>query len=279
MERSQAPAPFSFKEFETLISGIELTYTLGRRISEAAGGQSCEYLIREATMAFVKVMKSVQAFLRFIPSSKFHAQEVEFAVDLSSASVMARQVMEDAIAFFYLSEPNLTNEEKVFRELVWQVHGATETLESLDYLLPERADVGLVDAQKRAKELLDEPLYAGMLEKIERGRRGRIRNGKEGHVLHDEEVLSRRGIQLDAYRFWTKTLSNFAHFSTLSHHLMMQTTSDWKSSWKAFYAAAVCVAKLTAEAVAAFIETFPMTRALLTAEEHAAVANLRCPIQ
>jgi hypothetical protein len=252
MEQSKAPRPFSFAEFETLILGIELTCMLGRRISEPVGGQPCKYLIQEATMAFVKLMMSVQAFLRFIPSSKFHAQEAEFAVDLSSASVMARQVMEDAIAFFYLSESNLTKQEKVFRTLVWQLHGATETLESLDYLVPEKTDAGLVDAQKRAKELLNEPLYAAMLENIERGRRGRIRKGQQNHVLHDEQVLLRRGIRLDAYRFWRKTLSNFARFSVLSHRLMLQTTSDWKNSWQSFFAAASCVANFGAEAVAAF---------------------------
>jgi hypothetical protein len=275
MEQSEPPRPFSFKEFETIIFGVELLSQLGRRISDAACGQPCEYLIREATMAFVKLMMSVQAFLRFIPSSKFHAQEVEFAVDLSSASIMARQVMEDAIAFFYLSEPNLTKDEKVFRALVWQLHGATETLESLDFIVPDRTDVGLIDSQKRAKELLYEPLYAAMLEKIEGGRRGRIRKGQENHVLHDEEILSRRGIRLDAYRFWRKTLSNFAHFSTLSHRLMLETTSDWKNSWKSFHTAAFCVANFGAEAVAAFIETFPTTQPLLTAQEHAAIANLR----
>lgn len=54
-------------------------------------------------MAFVKTLMSVQPFLRFIPSSRFHAKEVEFAIDLSSVSVMARQVLEDAISFFYLT--------------------------------------------------------------------------------------------------------------------------------------------------------------------------------
>jgi hypothetical protein len=33
----------------------------------------------------------------------------------------------------------------------------------LYYLVPEKTDAGLVDAQKRAKELLDEPLYAAPL--------------------------------------------------------------------------------------------------------------------
>jgi len=275
MDRSEAPRALSFAEFETLNAGIELISTLGRRISETIGGKPCHYLIQEATMAFVKMLMSVQAFLRSIPSSRFHAREVEFAIDLSSASVMARQVMEDAIVFFYLSETSLTEVEKVFRSLVWQLHSATETLESLDYIVPEKTDAQLVAAQKQGREFLGKPPYDAMMESIEPGRRGRIRKGRENHVLHEDEILSRRGIRLDTYDFWRKLLSNFAHFSGLSHRLTMQTTSDWRKSWQAFYAAAFCVANFGAEAVEACIETFPETRLLLTKQEQAAIANLR----
>src|ERR1700747_1694181 len=96
-------SPFSFAEFNKIIAGIELIYTLGRRISDANAAETCEFLIQEATMAFVKTMMSLQAFLRFIPSSRFHAKEGEYPIDLSSASITARQVMEDTISFFYLS--------------------------------------------------------------------------------------------------------------------------------------------------------------------------------
>ncbi len=48
-------------------------------------------------------------------------------------AVMARQVMEDALSFFYLSEPNLMHEEKQFREDVWRFHGATESIESVRF--------------------------------------------------------------------------------------------------------------------------------------------------
>jgi len=116
--KSSASPPFSFRQFNKVIFGIELLYALGRRVSEATVSQACEFLIQEASMAFVKTLMSVQAFLRFIPSSRFHAKEVEFAIDLSSASVMARQVMEDAISFFYLSQPKLTKEEKQVRQFV-----------------------------------------------------------------------------------------------------------------------------------------------------------------
>src|ERR1700751_457036 len=66
-----------------------------------------EYLIQEASMAFTKTLMSVVGFLRFIPSSKLHAKEGEQIIDLSSASVTARQVLEDTLTFFYLPEPKV----------------------------------------------------------------------------------------------------------------------------------------------------------------------------
>jgi len=69
-------------------------------------------------MAFAKALMSLLGFLRFIPSSWFFAKEGESIIDLSSASVMARQVLEDVLMFLYLSEPNLPTEQKEFRALV-----------------------------------------------------------------------------------------------------------------------------------------------------------------
>ena len=260
-----------------MIRGIELIYTLGRRISDAAAGQGCEYLIQEASMAFVKTMMSLQAFLRFIPPSRFHASEGEYPVDLSSASVMARQVMEDTISFLYLSEPNLLKEQKVFRELVWRLHGATEMIDSATFANADNPDISPVAAERdRLKKRLDEPPFNAMLEGLERNRRTNIRRGRENHVLHDRGILTRRNIRTnETYSLWLKVLSNFAHFSSLSHRLIMETNADWQKSWEPFLTPALCVASFGAEAVEVFLETFPRTRQLLTDKEQAAVANLR----
>jgi hypothetical protein len=276
MKPLEPAAPFSFKEFNTLIYGIELLSAIGRRVSDALAGQPCEFLIQEASMAFAKTMMSLQAFLRFIPSSRFHAKEVEFAIDLSSASVMARQVLEDSISFFYLSEPDLAREQKVFREIVWRLHGATEAIDSATFTNVANPDRSPTAAERdRVMQRLNNPPFAAMLEAIERGRRGRIRQGRENHVLHDREILSRRGIQIKRYDMWRKVLSNFAHFSVLSHRMIMETTADWQESWLPFLTPALCVANFGAEVVEAFVETFPQTRQLLTSDEQAVVANLR----
>jgi hypothetical protein len=277
MKASEPSLPFSFTEFNTMIGGIELLFTLGRRVSDAMAKQFCEYLIQEASMAFAKTMMSVHAFLRFIPSSRFHAKEGEYPIDLSSASIMARQVLEDAISFFYLSEPNLTVEQKVFRELVWRLHAATEAIDSATFANIANPGLSQTTAERdRVRQRLNEPPFNAMLETIEPSRRRNIRRGRENHVLHDKEVLALRGIRTnETYSLWLKVLSNFAHFSALSHRMIMNTTADWQKSWTPFLTPALCVASFGGEAVEVFLETFPPTRQLLRSDEQAAVANLR----
>jgi hypothetical protein len=222
----QSVSGFSFEKFNTLVAGVELLYKLGRRLSDATANQNCEYLVQEASMAFVKMLMSLLGFLRFVPSSQYYAKVIEVVTDLSSASVMARQVMEEAISFFYLSEPGLTQKQKKFREAVWRFHGGTEAIESARFGNISHADLPNPDAHLDPfRKYFAEPEALEMLNSIDRGRRGRIRIGQENHVLHDREILERRGIQTEVYDLGRKVLSNFAHFSGLSHQMIMETSA------------------------------------------------------
>jgi hypothetical protein len=88
----------------------------------------------------------------------------------------------------------------------------------------------------RLKQRLSEPCFTAMLEMIEPNRRARIRQGRENHVLHDAEILARRNLRTnETYRLWLKVLSNFAHFSSLSHRLIMETTPIGKQLGKLYY--------------------------------------------
>jgi hypothetical protein len=275
-DSSQSASGFSFEKFNTLIAGIELLYKLGRRLSDATANQNCEYLVQEALMAFVKMLMSLLGFLRFIPSSKYHARVIEMVTDLSSASVMARQVMEDAISFFYLSEPGLTEKQKKFREMVWRFHGGMEAIESARFGNISHPDLPNPDAHVDPfRKYFAEPETVEMLNGIEGSRRGRIRVGQESHVLHDREILERRGIQTEVYDLGRKVLSNFAHFSTFSHEMMMETSADWEKSWEHFLTPSLYVANFAAETIEAFVETLPQTRQLLSEQEQALITNFR----
>jgi hypothetical protein len=265
--------PFTLEDFKTLITAVEMLYSVGLRLSDSIRDQQCTFLVQEATMAFVKTMMSLLGFLRFIPPSRFFAREVETLTDLSSASVMGRQVIEDMLAFLYLSEPNLSPEQEKFRERVWRFHGAKEALDLAKFA----GITGTIVSQSKAvldeaeKALDDDPL----LRSIENERRGRIRKGQLSRVAYDNEILSVRGILLDKYNLARKYLSNFAHFSMLSHRLIMQTNSDWETSWNNFLHPALYVANFTSEAIEVFLETFPQARQLLTDVEQKVVAKYR----
>jgi hypothetical protein len=280
MSPEATPSQFSLANFNAIVSGIELLYRVGREISEGAANQRCEYLTQEASMAFVKMLMSVFGFLRFMPSSCYFANAGEVVTDLSSASVLGRQVLEDAISFFYLSEPGLTSEEKCFRQLVWKFHGTSEQVDAAK--LAEIANLKqspvwaeyerLGQAVRKHPLLAAHPMLVGSENKR---RRENIQNGYEPHVLHDHEILKRRGIWIERYDLPHKVLSNFAHFSEYSHNMMMQTSADWQKSWQQFLQPTFSVATFVAELIEAFIETFPQTRQLLTQDEQTIVTQWR----
>jgi hypothetical protein len=259
-----------------LIKNIERFYALGGRISQAAAKQPCEFLIQEASMAFAKALMSLLGFLRFIPSSKFFAKEEVIIVDLSSASVMARQVLEDVLSFLYLSEPNLTKEEKDFREFVWSYHGLGESIESAELLEtanwsnPDLPATRALRAKMKA-QLVQMPLFVA----IEKNLRGRIRKGDKNWVLYENEILKRHEIITSRYELPRKVLSNFVHFSTFSHHLILQTNSEWQKSWPEFFMPTLSVAAFVAEALNRFVKTVPQVVSVVTQKEQRLTENYR----
>jgi hypothetical protein len=65
------------------------------RFSDAVASKTRDYLTFQASMAFNKAMMSLVGFLRFVPSSRFYAKESQRLVDISSACVLARQLLEE----------------------------------------------------------------------------------------------------------------------------------------------------------------------------------------
>jgi hypothetical protein len=132
---------------------------------------------------------------------------------------------------------------------------------------------------KRLRECIAKhPMFAQLasdLDSRKSGRPGRIKKGEEGHILHDNDILSRRGIELNVYNMGRKVLSNFAHFSTLSHKMMMETSGDWQKSWRNFLSPVLYALNFAAEALEAYLAVFPDTDQLITAQEKAAILNCR----
>src|SRR6516162_5799114 len=103
---------------------------------------------------------------------------------------MARQVLEDVLSLLYLSESNLTQQQKDFRKFVWQFHGFTESIEAAEFaesINPKWSNPDLPPvraAREKARALLaNNP----MLNAITNPLRGRVRKGDVNQVVYDEE--------------------------------------------------------------------------------------------
>jgi hypothetical protein len=177
---------------------------------------------------------------------------------------------------FICPSGGLTQKQKKFREAVWRYHGAREATRSARFGNKSHPHLPAADAKLEPfRQYFAEPETREMLNSIKGSDRGRIIKGDQNHALHDHEILARRSIQTDVYDLGRKVLSNFAHFSALSHRMMMETNADWEKSWQHFLPPTQYVANFASEAIEAFLETFPKTRQLLSEHERTLVANCR----
>ena len=272
----------SEEDFNEVIRCIDVLLALGKKLSSALAGQDCkEFLLSEAATVFVKTMLSLQGFLRFIPSSQFHAKEGDIVIDLSSASLMARQTIEDAISFFYLSQPSLSKDQKKFREFVWRYHAATEAFTCAKYSaelnpsLPKAlATDGLDDARKEFEGRIGQPVFLAMLEAIKPDRhREEIKHGRTAYVLDKGKIVNLRGIRTREFNLPYKLFSNFAHPSGFSLLLMRQSTVQHPG--QRFFTPTRFVAGFAAEVIEAFLETFSETRKLVDDEERDIISTFR----
>jgi hypothetical protein len=91
-------------------------------------------------------------------------------------------------------EPNLTPQEKCLRKSVWEFHGKSERIDSGKLAAVPNGERSPVWAEgerlrqaARKHPLLETlPMLVGPENKR---RRANIRNGREGQILHDREIL------------------------------------------------------------------------------------------
>ena len=243
---------------------------VGKKLYDAtAASQSSEFLIHQAHLGFIKILMSLRAFLGFVSSHEAYAQKWNNVFDRSSPSVLARQVFEDILSFVYLSEPNLSREEKEFRAEVWKYHGGKEYIEFCELLSPKNSALpGVrVDHDKIAAIVKSDPLLNNIQERL----RDDVEKGRKNRVLYDKAILQRRGIEEKPYKAPHKILSNFVHLSGFSSVLMRQS----ELMEVAYYSSILYLAQFVAEALGVFVETFPESDQVLIKDERDLIAAFR----
>lgn len=248
--------PLTPQQTVALTREIELLLEYGISLSQQHSGTEATFLAQQTSIVFAKCLMSLIGFLRFVPPSKYRAKESVEVVDLSSASVMARQFIEDAVVFFYLSERGLSDAELRLRQTIWLFHGAVEAGEAAKLADPNGHVVILSAAALAMRESIEKhPLFES-LGKDQKGReaQGRIKKGRQPLLLSHQDIIRRRGISVRAYLFPLKVFSNFVHSSSISVRFIDETGWEWESCYHQFIQVLYHVAAYATEVLVCFQE-------------------------
>lgn len=191
-----------------------------------------------------------------MPPSKYWAKEEVEVVDLSSASVMARQFIEDAVVFFYFGEHGPSDEELHLRQNIWLFHGVVEAGEAAKLADSKAPVITSTAATLAIRESIErDPLFQALGEDKEgKDAQGRIKKGQQPLLLSHKEIIQRRGISMKAYLFPLKAFSNFVHYSSISARFIDETESNWRVCFHQFIQVLYYVAAYTAEVLVCFQE-------------------------
>jgi hypothetical protein len=249
--------PLSKQELDAVVYEIEGLLSYGSSISQENASKPAAFFDVQASTIFSKGLMSLVGFLRFIPPSHYYADKVIGLIDLSSASVLGRQLMHDATTFFYLTEASITDEELQLRVNVWNYHGVVEASAAAALAAEASEPQELSPEVKAVVRALEE---SAAFRRLDNNTKGRIRKGQQPLVLSNQDILTRRGISKHAYLFSLKAFSNFVHPSALSVRFLELASGAWDNCYQEFYQVICYVAGFSAEIIQAFVDVVPDCR-------------------
>src|SRR5580765_5980528 len=102
------------------------------QISASTQGRATDWRGKHASLVFARLCITCISLLRCIPSSSFYAPARHLNVwDLSSASSLCRNLIEAYCVLVYVASNPGDDEERQFRQALWEYHGVFERHEVL----------------------------------------------------------------------------------------------------------------------------------------------------
>jgi hypothetical protein len=199
------------REFDQLLAH-------GRSVSERLTGR--EFSRKEVSYAdaiYTKLLCHAISLRKLSPSL---SQEPELW-DVASAAAVARSLIEAFDALAYVGLHSITESERQFRILLWELHDQQRRLQMLERVRSTNPQVG--DIRKRAAALLGSvtghPFYASVLKDIQR----KITKGDApAFHLSQRDLNIASGINHDYHTTATMFLSQYVHTFPFSLHQLME---------------------------------------------------------
>jgi hypothetical protein len=237
------------RELETLIAH-------GRSISSQLSGIKADVNDASAGNIFSKLLAHAITLQGAIPVLRIQAGTL---IDISSAFVLARAIMEAYDSLFYIALDEMTPQEREFRAAIWHLHANERVLKIL-----EKSGINpTLTAQRRVERDRTKPLVTGhpQFAGVGAGFQSDVRRGNcPPFHLSRAERNGRAGIDDNFYVGLEMDFSQYVH--TFPHSVMAVATfnANDPSSARRLGPALGCAAGFTAKAIDGMHQIFPQLR-------------------
>jgi Family of unknown function (DUF5677) len=216
--------PSELASFEQCLWSAECLWRSAFNITLAPPAPEKDFRSEQRAFLFSKLTLQSLSFLKLLPWSDFFTAaggSTEF--DLASAATIARNVSENFLSMFYLCFDTTGSSEQELRELVWNLHGASEWKTIKQKLKLGPLGSTFLESERSLKEKISKntdfiALRPKLQKKLLENPPARFLLDEEGNETPDflGTMCARSGMSRDLFRATYKYCSNFEHSTFLA---------------------------------------------------------------
>lgn len=205
------------ERYRKLVAEFDALVGQAQAVSNNLVGMTVEGESSYAEAIFTKLVCHALSLRKLSPDPDSKAQELW---DLASASSVARALIESYDALAYIAVHPLSDAERQFRILLWELHDQQRRLKMLDRVGSVDARIPAMEqrAEAHRQRLLEHPSFA----RLNRDIQGKIR-GRDAPPIHasQRDLNELSGVNHDYYVSATMFLSQYVHTYPISVHQLM----------------------------------------------------------
>lgn len=207
--------PKGMKSQSEEINSLERLCECGIQISTNTQGRKTDWWGQHASLVFVKLCLTCLSLLRMVPGSAFYTSAKNLrAWDLSATASLCRNLIEAYHVLLYVVSPPEDEEDREFKEALWEYHEAFERHAMLSISLPNSKR--LPEASRPLIRCRERLQRSSRFQQLSSGYQKELLQGRKFSTLSNIELSKAAGISESLYRAEYKYCSTFAHSSPFS---------------------------------------------------------------
>lgn len=208
------PSADYLKHVEILDNVVREAICVSRGFSGIASPTSKHFY---ASVLYTAMITRSVSLAQLVPFSPWAEKEIEHW-DYSSATGIARTILELRLAFYYLCVDTCTDDEWNCRWNLFNLHDCTSRIRLFQAMSAGSEQVsGLTQSAEELKERLRaNPFFCRLAD----GQQRKLLNGQTAYLMSLEEIAERSGLDKESFRWMYVLFSSHVHALPMSFYRM-----------------------------------------------------------